>query len=214
MHLSVDVSSDDLGLADRELEAFAAHQFDKDRELELAAPLHFPGIRPLGREHADGDVPDELLLESCENHARREACAVLSRERRGVDADRHGEARLVHADHGQRAGIVRVGKRLADRDLGDAGDRDQLAGPGLLGLDAVERLRHEELGDLDARDLTVRAAPRDLLALANRPFADTAEREPPQVRRCVQVRDVRLQRVTLFVGGCGNSFEQHVEEWV
>jgi len=62
-----------------------------------------------------------------------------------VDADRHGETRLVHSDHGQRARIVGIGKRLADRDLRNACDRNQLARSRLLGLDTVERFRHVEL---------------------------------------------------------------------
>ena len=37
-------------------------------------------------------------------------------------------------------------------------------GPGLLGVDAIERLGHVQLADLRARDLAVGAAPGDLLA--------------------------------------------------
>ena len=39
-------------------------------------------------------------------------------------------------------------------------------GPGLVGVDAVERLGHVELGDLHALDPAVGAAPGDLLPLA------------------------------------------------
>ena len=60
---------------------------------------------------------------------------------------------LVDADHRQRARVVGVGERLADRDVGDAGDGDDVAGPGLLGVDAVERLGDVELGDLRARSI-------------------------------------------------------------
>jgi hypothetical protein len=61
-------------------------------------------------------------------------------EGRGVDPDRHREARLVDADDGEGARVVLVGEGLADRNLGNAGDGDQLTRPGLLGGDAVERL--------------------------------------------------------------------------
>ena len=47
--------------------------------------------------------------------------------------DRHAERRLLDGDHRQRARVVGVGDRLADRDLGDAGQRDDLARPGLVG---------------------------------------------------------------------------------
>ena len=74
------------------------------------------------------------------------------------------------------------------------GDRDDLAGPGLLGVDAVERLGDVELGDLRALDRAVGAAPGDLLAAADRAVAHAAEREAADVGRGVEVRDERLQR--------------------
>ena len=43
----------------------------------------------------------------------------------------------------------------------------------------------------------VGAAPGDLLALADRPLEDAAEREAADVGRGVEVRDERLQRVAL-----------------
>ena len=38
-----------LRLADGQLEALAAHHLDQDRELQLAAALHLPGVGALGR---------------------------------------------------------------------------------------------------------------------------------------------------------------------
>ena len=68
---------------------------------------------------------------------------------------------------GSGRGIVDVGERLADRDLGDAGDRDDVARPGLFGGNPVERVGEVQLDDLHAFDRAVDAAPRDLLALAH-----------------------------------------------
>ena len=68
-------------------------------------------------------------------------------------------------------------------DLGDAGDGDDLARPGLLGLDAVERVGDVEVADLGVLDRAVGAAPGDRLALADRPVAHAAEREAPDVER-------------------------------
>ena len=96
---------------------------------------------------------------------------------------------------GQRARIVGVGDRLADRHLGQAGERDDLARARLLGRDPVERLGDQELGHARVLDLAVRAAPRDLLALLEDAVADAQQREPADVRRGVEVRDERLQRM-------------------
>ena len=43
-------------------------------------------------------------------------------------------------------------------------------------------------------------------------MADAAEREPADVRRRVEVRDERLQRVVGVVGRRGNGREQRVDE--
>src|SRR5581483_3294555 len=44
--LSVDLPGDDLGLADRELEALPSHRLDQDGQLQLAPALDLPGVRP------------------------------------------------------------------------------------------------------------------------------------------------------------------------
>src|SRR6266508_4945746 len=162
--------------------------------------------------NAPRHVADELLVEALLDERGGQPVPVLAGEGGSVDADRHREARLVDADHGERPRIVRVRQRLADRDVPDAGDGDQLARPRLLGLDAVERLRHVQLGHLRALDLAVRAAPRDLLAPADRAVVDAAEREPADVRRRVEVRHVRLQRMVVVVLGRGYPLEQRLEE--
>ena len=116
----------------------------------------------------------------------------------------------------QRARVVGVGERLADRHLGEAGDGDDLARPGLVGVDAVERLGDVELGDLARSTRAVGAAPGDRLALADRAVAHAADREAADVGRRVEVGDVRLQRVrpgrTSGAGMCSSSrSEQRLE---
>ena len=203
---------DDLRLADGELEALAAHLLDEDRQLELAAALHLPGVGPLGREDAQRDVADELGLQPALDHARRQPVALQAGERRRVDPDRHRERRLVHGDHRQRPRVGGVGERLADRHLGEPGDGDDLPRPGLVGLDAVERLGHVELGHLRALDRAVGAAPGDRLRAPDRPLEDAAEREAADVGRGVEVRHERLQRVALVVGGRRDALQDHVEQ--
>jgi len=192
VHLAVDLARDDHGLADGELEALAAHQLDEHRELQLPAPLHLPRVGSLGGEHPQRDVADDLLLEPSLDQPRGQPVAVLTGQRRRVDPDRHCEARLVDADHRQRARVVRIGERLADGDLRYAGDGDQLARARLRRVDAVKRLGDVKLGHLCPLDAAVDAAPRDLLALADRPLAHTAEGQPANVRRGVEVGHVRL----------------------
>ena len=74
-----------------------------------------------------GHVADELLLEPVAHLARGQLRAGLAGERRVVDPDRHAERGLLDRDHRQRPRVRRVGDRLADRDLGDSGEGDDLA---------------------------------------------------------------------------------------
>ena len=161
---------------------------------------------------AQRDVADELLLEPRDQRARGHLVALGAGERRGVDPERHRERRLVDDGHRQRPRVVEVGDRLADRHLGQAGERDDLARAGLVGGNAVERLGHVELGHARGLDRAVGAAPRDLLALADRPVLDAQQREPADVGRGVEVRDERLQRVVGVVGGRRHRREQGLAE--
>src|SRR5262249_51445256 len=151
------------------------------RQLKLAAALDLPGVRTLGREHADRDVADELGLEPILDLPGGELVAVLARQRRVVDADRDRDRRLVGGDHRQRARVLAVGQRLTDRYLGQAGDGDDLARAGLGGVDAIEVLGDVELDHPRARDLAVGTAPGDRLALADRAVVNAADREPADV---------------------------------
>ena len=49
VQLAVDLAGDHLRLADGQLVALAAHLLDQDRQRQLAAALHLPGVRALGR---------------------------------------------------------------------------------------------------------------------------------------------------------------------
>ena len=94
---AVDLAGQHRRLADGELEALAPHHLDEHGELQLAPALHLPGVGPLGRQHADRHVADELGVEAALHEPGGEQLALLAGERRGVDADRHRQARLVDA---------------------------------------------------------------------------------------------------------------------
>ena len=212
MQLAVDLARDHLRLADGELEALAAHRLHEYGELKLAAALHLPGVAAVAVHHADRDVAHQLALEPVLHHARGEPGARLARERRGVDPDRHAEGRLVDRDQRKRPRVLGVGDRLADRDLRDAGDGDDLAGAGLVGRHAREPLVHVQLGEPDVLDRAVAPDPRHLLALADRSVVHAAEREPADVRVGVEVRDARLKRVRLVVGRRRDALHEQVEQ--
>ena len=210
--LALHLAGDDLGLADGELEPLAAHHLHEHRELQLAPSLHLPRVGPVGVEDPQGDVADQFGVEPRLHLAGGELGAVLARERRRVDADRHREAGVVDVGHRERARIVGIGERLTDGHVGEAGDGHDLARSHLFGVDAVERFGHVELGDAHGLDGAIGAAPRHRLPLAQRAVPHPAERDAADVRRRVEVRDQRLERVGLVVLGCRDVIEQHLEQ--
>ena len=125
LHGLVDVTIHDLGdhlrLAHGELESLAAHLLHEDGERELASALDLPRVGPVGGKDADRDVADELAIEAVLDLAGGDLAALgPARERRRVDADGHGDRGVVDRDERERARVVDVRERLADRDVLDA----------------------------------------------------------------------------------------------
>ena len=157
-------------------------------------------------------MPDELLVEPALEHARGQLVALAAGERRRVDPDRHRQARLVHPRDREGTRVLGIGQGLADRHLRQPGDGDDLTRPGLVRLDAVERLRHVELGHLGALDRPVGSAPGDLLPLPDRAVLHAREREAADVRGRVEVRHEGLQRMLGIVLGRRNVLDEELEE--
>src|SRR5439155_8594432 len=82
-------------------------------------------------------------------------------EWRRVDPHGHGQGRLVAVRDWEGARIVRVGQRLADRDLVEAGHGDDLAGPRVFSGHPLEVLGDGQLGDAYPFDRAVAPAPGD-----------------------------------------------------
>src|SRR3990170_7078816 len=131
---SVYLARDDLGAANREFEAFAAERLHEDCQRQLASALHGPRARPVQGQDANRDVAYLLRSQPVPQKPRRQQRAFAPGERRGVDAYRDRQARLVDADDRQRPGIVRGRPRLAGGDVGEARYGNELARGGFLPL--------------------------------------------------------------------------------
>ena len=212
VHLAVDLAGDHLGLADRQLEALAAHGLDQHGQLQLAAAEHLPHVGPVGGADPDGDVADQLGVEARLEQPGGQLRPVRPGQRRGVDADGHGQAGLVDGDGGQRDRAVGVGQRLADGDLGEAGHRHDLARARLFGRHLVERLGDVELGDLGLLDRAVEPAPAHGRALDQRPVVHPAHGQPPDVGRGRQVADQRLRRRLVVERGRRDVLDDGAEQ--
>ena len=92
------------------------------------------------------------------------------------------------------------------------GDRADLPRARLLRLDPIQGVGHVQLDDLGPLDRAVRPAPRHLLPATDRPVANPAERQAPEVGGGVQVGHQRLERRILLVRRRGHVREQGVEQ--
>ena len=150
---AVDLLGDNLRLADGELKALAAHLLHQDRQGELATALDLPGVGALGGQNLQGHVADELAVEAVLNLAGRDLSALdAAGHGRSVDADGHGDGRVIHRDERQGTRILEVDEGLADHDVFDAGDGNDIAGGGGVGGHPLEALGGQQLGDVDALD--------------------------------------------------------------
>ena len=133
---------DDLGAADHELEAFAAHHLDEDGELQLAAAEDLEAVRAAGLFDADGDVGEQFFVEALAQVARGDVLAFAA----GAAGELLTENCMAMVGSsmmmsGRGCGIFDVGEGLADGDAGDAGDGDDVADLGLLDVGALEAAR-------------------------------------------------------------------------
>ena len=135
-----------------------------------------------------------------------------TRQWRRVDPDRHRQRRFVDGDDRQSDRGFDVGECLADRDLGDAGDSDEVARPGRVDRHAGELFGQEQFDDLGALDRAVGAAPCDLLALFDLALDHSAQRQAAQVRVGVEVGDPCLQRGARRVGRARDRFEDDITQ--
>ena len=137
--------------------AFATHVFQQDGQVQFATAHHFKHTLFVGFVHAQGHVVLQLFLQSIPNLAAGHELAFAAGQWAGVDAEVHGQGRLVHFQHGQRLGIGRVGHCDADADIFNAVDQHNVAGTSSKRLHAVQTLEGQHLVDASFHGLAVRA---------------------------------------------------------
>src|ERR1019366_3040213 len=210
--LPVDLLEDDLRARERELEALAAHRLDSDREVQLAAARHAEGVGAVGLLHAHRDVRPQLLLEALADVAARDVLALAARERRIVHAEHHGDGRLVDVDGRERHRVLEIGQRLADRDLLDARNDDEVARVRFLDFDASQPFERHDLRDFGLRDGAIELADRDLLPRLDRAVYDAADEEPAEGIVVVQRSHEDLERGGGVAAWLRHLHEDRVEE--
>ena len=143
-----DVLGDDVGPRHLQLVAFAPHHLDENGQLQLAAADHLHLFRrcPCPRLAA---TRCRAARESSRSRRFRDVTYWPSRPAIG-DVLTPKIIDTVGSSTGMRGMATRcsgLGDRLADRDVLDAGETDDVAGGRLLDLHALQAVEHEQLGD-------------------------------------------------------------------
>src|SRR5229473_1695830 len=203
---------DDFGLADHQLEAFAAHGFDQNRELQLAAAEHAEGFGRVGVFDADGDVGEQLFLQAVAKVARSNVVAFLAGKRAAVDGENHGQRGLVDQERFERLRGGEVGDAFADLDAFDAGDGHEVAGENAFGFVAFESAKGVELGDARGFELAVELADADVGAALDGAVEDAADGDTAEEIAVIEIHHLDLQDALGIAGRRGDGFDDGLEE--
>ena len=135
---------------------------------------------------------------------------------RGVDAEGHGQHRLVDDQAGQRLGVGRRGEGVADLHLGIAGDDEQVARLEHLGIGPGDAREGQHLAraahDRGLADLVLLGQQSDGLAGAQRALHDPTDSQPPEVVGRVEVGDEGLQGRVRVTVGRGDVLEHRIQD--
>jgi len=210
----VDLALDDLGLADGQLEALAAHVLEEHAEVQEAAARDMELVGGVAGRDAERDIGLELAVEAFGDLPAGDELAFLAAERAVVDAEDHVERRLVdlHARHRQR--VVGVADGVADVDLAEALDGAQIACSDLVGFAAREALEAVHLQDARLADAAVGAADRDLRAALEDAAVDAADADASDIVAPREVRDQHLERTVLVGVRRRNTLDDFLEELI
>ena len=152
------------------------------------------------------------MIETSLHQTGREFLAVLTSDRRSVDPDGHRQARLVDRNDWKRSRVFEIGKSFANGDFTNTSDRDDFTRTSLRGVDAIERFGHIQLADLGPLDRAVAPTPRNRFALTNGAVPHSTQREPPNIRRRIEVGNQRLEWMIDFVRGGWHVAHQEFEQ--
>src|SRR5690606_3413896 len=196
--LAVDLLDDHFRTRDGELETFAAHVLDQHRQVQFAAARDQELVGILELFDPQGDVVHGLALQPVLDLAAGEELAtrqvLAAGERRVVDLEGHRDRRLVDGQRRQCLGLVERADGVGDGQVGDAGDRDDVAGLGAVLLDALQAHETEHLQQLGLALLAFAVDHDHRHVLPRRAALHAADADHADEAVVVQLADAHLER--------------------
>src|SRR5690606_31047555 len=93
---AVDFADDHFRTTYSHLEAFTTHGFDQYRQVQFATARYLELVRRIGFLNAQGNVVQQLFVQTVLDVAAGDELAFLAAERRVVDLEGHRNGRLVN----------------------------------------------------------------------------------------------------------------------
>src|SRR5580692_9440206 len=112
--------------------------------MQFTASAHFERVGGSGFANAQRHVRFEFAHQPVAYLARRQKASLSSGERRIVDAEEHRDGGLVDRDGVNALGHGGIGERVADVQVVDSGDADDVTRTGFLYVDSLETGERQE----------------------------------------------------------------------
>ena len=182
--------------------------------MQLAAAVHAERVGAVGLLHAQGHVGQRLLLQTRAQMAGGHIGALGAGEGAVVDAEGHGDGRLVDLDEGQRIGHGHVADGVADEQIREARDGHDVAHGRGLGGHALQAVELEQSGQTRGRGDSVGAvdAADGHLTGGDGAALDAAHADAAHIVVVVDGGDQQLERALRVALGCGNVLHDAVEQ--
>ncbi len=176
---------------DFKFEPFASHLLHEDCKLEFAASTHLERFARISWTHFNRRIAEHLLLKACLQLARRKEFSILATDRARVHAERHLKCWRINVESFERSRICRVGDRLANLNIGETCNANNLTGSSFSNLNTLNPHRQGERRHRPA-DRALFAEDGDLRPLAHDPVANASNGDAPNEVICRKVRDQHL----------------------
>ena len=191
--LAVDFLHDDAGTPDAELIAFAAHGFDDDGHLELAATLHGVVFFVARLLDADAHVAQAFFHQTLVDLTGLHVLAFQAGVGAVVAVKVHGHRRFVDGEAGKGFGAFLVAYGVANFYVFDTAEDADIAGADFIGLGKTDARIRLQLGHLEVGGLAVFAEQNQRLAGLHRTVGHAANAQTAHIVAVVEVADHHLE---------------------
>ena len=191
---TVDLFVHDARFTDGQFEAFTAHGFQQDGQVQLATTRDTEYVRIRCVFHLQGDVSQQFLGQTITDLATGDELAFSTRQWRTVHHEVHGQGRLIHAQYWQTYRIVFVANRNADTDLIQTGDDDDVPRFRAINRHAIQTLEAQHLVDTSRADLVAMVHHHDILTRFDTTIQHTTNPQTTGKGGVIQRCQLQLQR--------------------